>query len=79
MCTPLATSRGRSPGCAADQMHHERGSRRRRQFILRGLSLRKLAPRRGCCQHRAVRPERFDAELVSVDLARRRRRAGEAG
>ena len=43
------------------------------------LSLRKLAPRRGHCQHCAVRPERLDGELVSVDLARRRRRAGKAG
>ncbi len=43
------------------------------------LSLRKLAPRRGRCQHCAVRPERLDGELVSVDLARRRRRAGKAG
>ena len=48
-------------------------------FILRGWSLRKLAPRCGCCQHYAILPERFDAELVSVDLAWRRRRAGEAG
>ena len=36
------------------------------------LSLRKLAPRRGRCRHCAVRPERLDAELISVDLARRR-------
>ena len=43
------------------------------------LSLRKLAPRRGHCQHCAVRPERLDAELISVDLARRRRRGGKAG
>jgi len=42
------------------------------------LSLRKLAPRRGRCQHGAVRPERLDGELVSVDLPRWRRRAGEA-
>ena len=39
------------------------------------LSLRKPPPRRGRCQHCAVRPERLDAELVSVNLARRRRRA----
>src|SRR5208282_5118173 len=43
------------------------------------LSLRKLAPRRGRCQHCAVRPERLDAELISMDLTRRRRRAGKAG
>ena len=43
------------------------------------LSFRKLAPRCGRCQHCAVWPERLDAELISVDLARRRRRAGKAG
>ena len=37
-----------------------------------GLSFWKLAPCRGRCQHCAVRPERLDGELVSVDLPRRR-------
>jgi len=35
------------------------------------LSLRKPAPRRGRCQHCAARPERLDAELVSVNLDRK--------
>ena len=32
---------------------------------------RKPAPRRGRCQHCAARPERLDAELVSVNLDRK--------
>src|SRR6202020_2778794 len=41
-------------------------------------SLRKPPPRRGGADHCSVRRQRLDAELVSVHLARRRRRANEA-